>query len=269
MSRFLAIGRNAEGEPSIWGHWQNLSAKKKAGAWPLAGRAWLNWPGNGLRVEWALFTRHFRISIDLASTAESAVSIGIALPFLFTLWVSLECCGWVLRLPGVKWLKGQHASGEREVSIEVHHGSIWWVLWRNPDYWEAEDWRHDSFDLVDFFLGRSEYFESHRRQHNIAIVLPEGEYGATCEIFTAIWLRPRWPWPRRVKRARVEIEGGIPVPGDGENDWDLDDDAIYSTTLPASTVEEVQIEIQTSIMKDRGYDSNWTPAAGWPAHCKR
>ena len=269
MGRFLSLGHSAQGEPTIWGHWSNESAKKKPGAWPLAGRAWLHWPGNSLGVDWAFFTRKFRFSVALSDLNDDAVVIGLALPFLLSLWISLGRCAWVMRLPGVKWHSGEESSGEREISVAVHHGTIWWVLWRNPNSWKSNDWRHDGFNLPDFFLGRSEYFESQRRRHTITIVLPEGEYAATVDLYTAIWIRRRWPWPQRVKRAAVEIVGGIPVPGDGENDWDLDDDAISLMMLPAETAAEAQIEVQLAVLKDRDYDSDWAPAAGWPVHCKR
>jgi hypothetical protein len=50
----------------------------------------------------------------------------------------------------------------------------------------------------------------------------------------------------------IEVKGGVPVPGDGENSWDIDDDAVEIMTVAADTIEEAIAKFKESIGKDRG-----------------
>lgn len=57
----------------------------------------------------------------------------------------------------------------------------------------------------------------------------------------------------------------------GDNDWDLEDDAIFSGTYPAATVEDALSAVRASVMRQRQRNGGigWIPDAGWPAHCQR
>lgn len=275
MSRMHYLKTAVNGEPSVWWSWQDLRGGiERKGAKPTGfcthGRARLFWPSNCASIEWDLFSRACRLGITFSDTGDTAITVSISIPFLFSVWLLLDRAKWVKRLPGVKW-NGKWGSGEREIYIRFHDGALWWTLWRNGDEHKRGDWRDSCFHFDDFFLGRNKYSETERQTHTALLVMPEGTYPVTVELFTSTWKRSRWPFPKSVQRANVEIEGGIPVPGDGENDWDLDDDAIFSSTFPAATVGEALASIRESAMRDRRRNGGeaWIPAGGWPAHCVR
>lgn len=274
MSRMHYLRTADNGEPSMWWSWQDLrGGVERKGPPPKGlcthGRAWLKWAGNGIGTEWHLFSRCCHLSITFSSTGDDAIMFSLAIPFLFALYLSLERAKWVKRFPGVRWVSGDYNSGERELRFAVHDNAFWWNIWINRMGMRNDSWRDRCFHFDDFFLGRNKYSETERQRFDSVLVMPEGVYPATVELFTSTWKRPRWPWPTSINRADVQIEGGIPIPGDGENSWDIDDDAIYGLTCPSGTVEEALSSIRESAMRDRRRNGgeNWVPDAGWPAHC--
>lgn len=274
MSRMHYLRTADNGEPSMWWSWQDLrGGVERKGPPPTGfcthGRAWLKWAGNGVGAEWHLFSRCCHLSLTFSSTGDDAIMFSLAIPFLFALYLSLERAKWVKRLPGVRWVSGDYNSGERELRIAIHNNALWWNIWINGMGMRNDSWRDSCFHFDDFFLGRNKYSETERQRFDSFLVMPEGVYPATVELFTSTWKRPRWPFSTSIARADVEIAGGIPIPGDGENSWDIDDDAIYGMTCPSGTVEEALSSIRESAMRDRRRNGgeNWVPDAGWPAHC--
>lgn len=275
MSRMHYLKTAENGEPSIWWSWQDLrGGVDRKGPPPKGicthGRAWLHSLSNGIGVEWDLFSRRCHASIEFSSTGDDAIMFALAIPFLFAIYLSVDKAKWVKHLPGVKWVDGDYNSGEREIRIAIHDNAVWWNLWINSTGIRSRSWRDGCFHFDDFFLGRNKYSESERQRHEVFLAMPEGFYPVVVELFTSTWKRKRWPWAKSIERANVEIEGGLPVPGDGDNDWDLDDDAIFSSTFPASTVEDALSAVRESAMHDRrrkGGGEDWQPSAGWPVHC--
>ncbi len=265
MSRMHYLKTDEQGEANIWWHSQCLD--KQGRMWRY-GRAWLHWPGNSIGVCWDLFSSSCGFRIAFSDIADDAIDVWILVPFLFSLYFHLSRANWVNRLPGVKWT-GKWGSGEREIYIRFHGWALWWTLWRNDNEHKSHDWRDSNFHFDDFFLGRKNYSETERIAHEAFVEMPEGYYPAKVELFTSTWKRPRWPWPKSINRADVQIEGGIPIPGKGENSWDIEDDAIYGLTCPSGTVEEALSSIRESAMRDRRRNGgeNWVPDVGWPAHC--
>lgn len=264
-------------ERAIWWSWQDLRGdwyatgeSKKPTGFCTHGRAWLHWPTNSVGIEWGLFDWACGFSITFDSCHDEAIQLHLAIPFLFSVWLSLTRCDWVKYLPGVKW-SGKYGSGEREINLRVHSWAFWWNLWTYPG--ESYDrWNEGCFHIDDFFLGRNEHSESPREHYDTFLEMPEGAYPVTVELYTSTWTRKRCPWIRRsVRRAKIEIEGGVPVPGKGENSYDCDDDAIFSSTAPAASVDEALRALKESVLHDRcrhGGDG-WEPSEGWPAHCLR
>ncbi len=274
MGRMHYLKTADNGEPSMWWSWQDLrGGVERKGPPPTGfcthGRAWLKWAGNGVGAEWHLFSRCCHLSLTFSSTGDDAIMFSLAIPFLFALYLSLERAKWVKRLPGVRWISGDYNSGERELRIAIHNNALWWNIWINGMGMRNDSWRDSCFHFDDFFLGRNKYSETERQRFDSFLVMPEGVYPATVELFTSTWKRPRWPFSTSIARADVEIAGGIPIPGDGENSWDIDDDAIYGMTCPSGTVEEALSSIRESAMRDRRRNGGfaWVPADGWPAHC--
>ncbi len=252
-------------DTALWWHSQCLD--KQGRMWKY-GRAWLHWPRNSAGFSWLLFGRSCGVSIDCSDTGDDNLTLHLALPFLFSVWLHISRLPIVKRLPGVKW-NGKWGSGDREIRIAFHDGAVWWQLWRYPNESKPNDWRDSNFDFVDFLLGRNKYSESERTKDNVFIEMPEGYYPASVELYTATWKRSRWPWPKIVQRAEIEIEGGLPIPGKGENGYDCEDDAIFSGNYCAVTVWEATASIRASALRDRqryGGDG-WAPDDGWPDHC--
>jgi hypothetical protein len=142
---------------------------------------------------------------------------------------------------------------ERVVGVSVHDGRIWFKLWDNPNEWGRADpwWWRFSFGPIDFLLGQERYSEIDVWSGRVVVLLPEGEYPAGCKIYDAVRRRPRWPWARRVRRARIEPDVPIPVPGKGENVWDCGDDAVWWTSVPAGTAAEGVEKMVEDVLRTR------------------
>lgn len=255
--RTLVRGKGEE--TALWWHSQVLD--KQGRMWKY-GRAWLHWPGNSIGVCWSLFRERFGVRLAFSDTGDHAIEVGISLPFLFSLWLHIARAKWVKRLPGVKWT-GKWGSGEREIYIRFHDSALWWTLWRFTGESKSRDWRDSNFHFDDFLLGREKYSESEHTTHHVLFLVQGTAYPATVELYTSTWKRSRWPWPKTVNRANVEVETGVPVPGKGENGWDMEDDAIYGLTTNADTVGEALSAFRESVIRQRSKygGDNWVQAS--------
>jgi len=276
MGRMHYLRTAENGEPALWWSWQDLrgGVERKEPA-PTGfcrhGRAWLRSVGNGVGVEWHLFSRSCHVSATFSSIGDEAITVTLAMPFLFAIYLSVDRAGWVKWLPGVRYVSGDYDSGEREIRIAIHNNTLFWLLWQNGMGMRSTSWRDGGFRIDDFFLGRSKYTESARQRHETVLAMPEGSYPVTVELFTSTWKRPRWPWPMSIQRANVTVGGGVPVPGKGDNEWDMDDDAIFEGMYAATTVEEALAVLKESALRDRQRNAGegWIPDGGWPVHCRR
>lgn len=140
-------------------------------------------------------------------------------------------------------------------------GDGWHFYW-HPLRWIPGDTRHEKD-------------ESAVRTATVVVRLPEGDYPATYTAERVRWQRPRWfraPW---VWRCSIEVEGGVPVPGKGENSWDCGDDATHSiafavTEEPMEPYEAAQrFAMDVLRSRQRHGSLQWTPDGGWPQHCVR
>lgn len=255
--RTLVRGKGEE--TALWWHSQVLD--KQGRMWKY-GRAWLHWPGNSIGVCWSLFRERFGVRLAFSDTGDHAIEVDISLPFLFSLWLHIARAKWVKRLPGVKWT-GKWGSGEREIYIRFHDSALWWTLWRFTGESKSRDWRDSNFHFDDFLLGREKYSESEHTTHHVLFLVQGTAYPATVELYTSTWKRSRWPWPKTVNRANVEVETGVPVPGKGENGWDMEDDAIYGLTTNADTVGEALSAFRESVIRQRSKygGDNWVQAS--------
>jgi hypothetical protein len=133
------------------------------------------------------------------------------------------------------------------------------VSWRRDSPWYRKGIRVDFLDLL---LGRIRSTDRHvpirgylvdvrTGKADVMVPMPEGSYRASVEIVEVTCRRPRWPFPRRYMRARVDIPAGIPHAGKGENSWDCGDDATYGISCPASYVEEAVAKLVESVLCSR------------------
>lgn len=253
------ITRDKAGESKIWWHWQSLD---KAGRGWKHGRAWLHWPGNSAGIEWSTGRRlgAFVQCCDPV-VGDEALTLHLELPFLFAVWVMVQNVPILKRLPGVKWNRDKYGNGERMISLRFGDGAMWWRLWRDPNEGKGRDWRDSCFNPARRFLGHPKYSEGPRESYESVLTLPEGDYPVIIEMYTARWKRPRWPRVTSIRRATIKLFSPVPVPGKGENSWDMDDDAISEMTCPAADVGEALAKLRQSVERDRQRygGEGWTP----------
>ena len=127
------------------------------------------------------------------------------------------------------------------------------------DAWSTEasraaPWKHlgwsKSWFVDDVVLGAAVYKEEVNETRQTTIPMPEGSYPAVVKMTKATWTRPR-SRPVTMERATVEMLVPIPIPGKGENSWDCEDDALYSLTTPADSVNAARLAVMSSAMRDR------------------
>jgi hypothetical protein len=256
-------------------HAQNLDRDGRGSMW-REGRAWVNvWTGDGdtgegyrelfeINPEW-----HFRLQpragagITLGG-GDSDAEIG--------LFLSTPLCSLYLNVDGIPrrffeavlpyrlhtfTQRGHERTVKiteaREIRVDCHNGAIWWSLWHSVRDWHngTPRWRNGSFSPLDFLLGRHKYSRVELSRRREQIPFPEAIYDAEIVLTEDTWRRPRWPFPRRIKRAHVEVERGVPVPGKGENSWDCGEDARFSLTTPARNTEEAIVKFVASVYGDR------------------
>lgn len=268
----LRLFRDKDGEPRVWSHSINYSKRDKGGIWAKHGAWFLNWPGNEFHLEWNIFRKRLGFTIQFSGDGDHALMIAIAIPFIISLWLGFRNCDWLLKLTGTQWYKGKSMEDwEREIGFQVFDGALVIYPWINPMNYPTHGRDIIFFRPDNFLLGRQKYSKYNERSFDVVLAMPEGTYTAKVTLYTAEWKRPRWPrWPltRRINRANVEVEGGVPIPGKGENSWDMDDDAIYSIGTPAESVDEALEQFRESALRDRKKyaGEGWVPDVGWPAH---
>lgn len=268
----------------IWGHKQNLNVKEDdryrviwKGSIFWHGRGWLHLGNICLHAEW-LFgkkAKFLMLELELNAHDGDAVQLQVGIPHLFNLYLTIEG-RWLHRfMPGV-WTKSYVRPGEmffmpvqREMGISYFEGYLRLKLWSNPMEWSSRQpwWWEMSVNLPDLFLGKNKVAHKDLEQGRTVIALPEKQYPASYRLFETTWQRPRWPGEKHFTRVEIEPDEPLPIPGKGENSWDLDDDAIHSGIYPASTVEEGVRKIIESVLRSRrryGGD-NWQPEVKMPA----
>lgn len=270
------LKRDADGEPLVYWHWQELNEQRRH--W-LHRRAWLHWPrkgragmSNSFGVEVVAPSKRVgaTLTFEDSTCGGDAVSGHIDL-WLVTVYAHLEIANWTRRLPGVRWHSGDWRSGKRELRLALFRDDapcIGWTVWANPDSWSSTDpaWKRGTRSLVDLVFGQPRTSQYDLDSGRTVVPMPEGAYPAawTRTRYTTRWRR--WRKPRVWHRWTIEIdaEGGIPHPGKGENSWDCEDDGLQSMSCGAQTptleaaVEAVQQTVLRYRLKYGGPD--WKPA---------
>lgn len=252
-------------------HYINRSGKKFLWLIPCNATKIVWTERNEFQAEWHLFTRSCGASIEFNDpvVGDHALDLSIRIPLLGSLYLSVRNFHLLKRLPGVKWVYEDFGSGQRQIGFFFMEGCLFWRIWRHPNFSSARDKLDSSLDFPDLILGRAKYSETPKQEFETFVALPEGKYPAKVELYLSMWKRPRWPAPKVVARANIDVPNGVPIPGKGENSWDMDDNLVYESTVPAFAVEQALEQFQNSVIKQREkYDGiDWFPDAGWPAHC--
>ena len=191
----------------------------------------------------------------------------------FGAWATVELpWSWTKRIPG--W--PMHDS--RTLGLNSSGGRLRLLLGREdfgtyygqPKRWMPRWIRNRELCLFNFdwIVGRDkvsrEQLEGPTRMLFTVGEWPGDEY--TVEVS-----RERMTWRNRVRsitRTYWDVktpdgEKAPPIPGKGENSWDIDDDGIYGSSYDTPTVEEAFAKFRESVIKSRrryGGD-NWRPRA--------
>lgn len=139
------------------------------------------------------------------------------------------------------------------------------LIWSRAALWPG--W-HLTFAprLKDRLLGRLECTTTEDEPFPVVVPMPEGNYPGKAKREVRVWQRKRWPFSRKQRvEFWVDMDVAVPVPGKGENSWDIDDDGIYGTGGP--TVSDAIANVTKAALRDRaryGPGDRWVPDAGWP-----
>lgn len=123
------------------------------------------------------------------------------------------------------------------------------------------------YNLKDIVLGRSKYSTEAGSPVVRTVNFAEGPYALRITPEVSTWKRPRWPFPVTSRRFEWSVLAGtagrssIPVPGKGENDYDLDEDGVSGGCMPARDPEQVCGEIVGDILRTRLQrgGASWVP----------
>lgn len=164
-----------------------------------------------------------------------------------------------------KWLPvgGRYGGDINVVRIAIHGGAIWWQLWRDDMGWSSNipKWRDGNFNPADFLFGRPKYSTVEVEAQPITIDMPERAYAGTAKLLRATWRRPRAWWATTIMRAEIDVPGGVPFPGKGENSWDCGQDATFSMTTAANSIAEGVEQFRESVTRYRRRHggADWRP----------
>lgn len=200
--------------------------------------SWTDWK-HRFRASWKLGDFSCGIGLSIETTEGNEATFHLALPWLFSIWLTHSVPRWLIRvlLPVQSEGEGYTLYNDREIRVTVHHGALWWHLWMHPmgglDGYGGKRprWRDGNFDPLDFLFGtyKSET-ETLIEPFDVSVPMPEGVYPAKLKqeehrVKRRRW--PRWPFNRTWVSWDFEIDCGIPYYGKGENSWDCGDDGTF------------------------------------------
>lgn len=150
--------------------------------------------------------------------------------------------------------------------ISWNDGCLWLEHpWVRQDGWVRSDpwWKKMAvLHVVDWLLGRSRCEHTTGKPVEVFVPLPEGSYRAIATPETYVWRRRFYVPLRRRDDVRLDIPGGIPFSGKGENSWDCGDDGLFG--CGGDTIEDAIAQAVKSVLRARrryGHDSKGTGRA--------
>lgn len=212
--------KSQQKESLFYFHSQNLN-EGGSGFW--AGRAWLYIRGSWATgcIEWYFGKQAHHLSAYVGIGGEDGFTFHAGIPYLFAIWLCFSARP--MKLP----------YSEYQTGITIHEEFIWLNIWRN-EMDSRDAWLHWSFDWKKFLLGKQTYENEILNVFHSFVPLPEGDYPCTVQIERSTWKRPRWKAFTR-NYATFKFEKPVPIPGKGENSWDMNDDAIFQTSVQLET----------------------------------
>ncbi len=250
-------------------HWHMANENRNkfdqvAGSAFWAGRAWwyLNTKGGfgqrTIAAEWYFgkHAHHTMIHMTTNFVMEREITFAIGLWRVFCFYITFS-------FPFLPSWSVEH--GDRASGIRIFDNAIWVEIWARHNEGRSDDpfWMKDHrFSPVDSLLGRGHYSYKVISEHDADIEMPEGKYPAKVTLKEQTYSRKRWPIKTRKVTSYVEFPQPIPIPGKGENSWDMDDDGYSAMGCLADTVEGAIDEVKSRIFerRERYGGKDWLPA---------
>lgn len=210
-------------------------------------RAWLRWNSESrVELSWGISSnRIYRLCSITIGRGSRSLQASIYIPFVI---------GFHVKLGGVL-----PAGKKREFQLSMHGGALWWSIWSDPwgDERRWSKFRRGSFHFDDYFLGRSVCSTEQLEEKELEIPMPEKPYMATVKLVRYTWKRPQW-FAKRMIRAEIDIPGGIPFEGKGENSWDCGIDGTFGmTTGEVRDIPEAVGILVASCLRERVKNGGW------------
>lgn len=242
---------------------RNYTRADRKGEFPLHGRVNVSsyQTSDSVRLEWAIGESDTRFTVKSVPD-EAKVGFRFAVPGLslcFTLESYRKLGDLTKRI------------GNRQLRVAVHNGSIWWETpLVDPNCGSSDEpwYTRGCIPVLDWLFGELEIRTvKTERTTKIEVNLPEGAYTGVCELEHRLVGRSRW-FNQKIGYAKIGLDAphGIPVPGKGENDYDLDDDAIYMFSTQARTPADAVGQLVGRVLHlrwSRG-GTSWRPAPPAP-----
>lgn len=222
----------------------------------------LHGPNSTASVSWSLIGKHgFGYGFQLGRNGcESDLGLNLYAGRLASVWLRL-------RSPWTKWArvteerdpKGWYHPRHTALRFVPHEGCLVSGEWDAHDGHHSRDdpwWRSWSITRTTI-LGRRSMETIDGETGTTVVPLPEGAYPATWKRREYVsryvrfpgTLRDRINGPRRHHTISLDIEGGIPVEGKGENSWDCGMDGVFGTS--GATVEDSVANAVRAVLRDR------------------
>lgn len=253
----------------------NYGKRDGKGKLPIEGRILVALTNRtSIRFSWNLWSNFHHVVPVRVDASEGNITTSIAFaPFAF--WIGLENYDLAKAIAPQRQSAFGPISEPREVRLAVHDGCVWWSGWSNPNEWRSDEpwYRRGSFSFVDALFGKQTVSKTVVREPEmVTIPMPEGLYNAKSTIEEYTYSRPRW-FSKHKTMASVTMDPRehtsfkpIPIPGKGENSYDIDEDAVYSmssTVEPNAHHHDAVAEVVRSVLKTRWQrgGKNWRPEA--------
>jgi hypothetical protein len=240
----------------VWGWFDNITKSDKRGTFPLHGRLFVHsgYDRHTFRIEYKLGTARTHAYVE-SDPHEAEVGASVALPGI-ALYVRASSYYLLGKLTGF--------IGHRVARVSVHSGSLWWETpLADPDTGKSDEpwYVRGCFSFVDALLGAEEIVQTPVvKDVPVEIPMPEKNYAGTCSIELIGRKRPRW-FGATSKIGTVRVERGVPIPGKGENSYDVDEDAVFAFSTTASTPADVVGALVGSVLVTRWSrgGADWRP----------
>ena len=229
----------------------------------------LHGPNTEASVSWNLLGKHcFGVGFRFGHNgSESDLGLDLYAGRLASVWLRL-------RAPWTRWAQSKprrdgtySASGDKDWHKPRHYGVRIWPRrgclievdirsfageWSSSDPW----YRRMSLHTRHIF-GRKRTDVTELESGTCRVPLPEGVYDGTYRTERMVWSHVRYPgkvldWFGKRSRVTttVDVPGGIPVEGKGENSYDCGMDGIFGMSAPGG-VEETVGKLAATVQQDR------------------